>query len=214
MLAPLTRELRADPPPLHSGSFCAGLQWPALDWLERTVEPGWSTLETGAGLSTIVFAACGAEHDAITPAAEVANQAIHGIQCNYSEQVTYHVHAHLAIYDAGKAVPPPAGIGINTDHDCLYWLHTHNPDGILHIEAPKKITPTLGVFFDVWKKPLSRTKVGTLSVKPGQTMKVFVNNKPYAGDPRQIVLHAHTDVQIDIGPPFPAPKRYPYPTGV
>jgi predicted O-methyltransferase YrrM len=72
MPGPLTRQLRADPPPLHSGTFCAGLQWRALDWLERTVEPGWATLETGAGLSTIVFAARGTDHEAITPAADEA----------------------------------------------------------------------------------------------------------------------------------------------
>jgi Methyltransferase domain len=69
MRASLARQLRAEPPPLHAGGHCAGLHWPALDWLEATVEPGWATLETGAGLSTIVFAARGAEHEAITPAA-------------------------------------------------------------------------------------------------------------------------------------------------
>jgi hypothetical protein len=72
MQASLTRELRANPPALHSGAFCAGLHWPALEWLERTVQTGWATLETGAGLSTIVFAARGAEHEAVTPAPDEA----------------------------------------------------------------------------------------------------------------------------------------------
>ena len=72
MQGSLARELRANPPPLHSGAFCAGLHWPALEWLEHTVRPGWATLETGAGLSTIVFAARGAEHEAVTPAADEA----------------------------------------------------------------------------------------------------------------------------------------------
>lgn len=72
MRASLTRELRAEPPPLHAGAHCAGLHWPALDWLEQTVQPGWATLETGAGLSTIVFAARGAEHEAVTPDADEA----------------------------------------------------------------------------------------------------------------------------------------------
>lgn len=41
----------------------------ALMWLERNVAPSSATLETGAGISTLVFAAAGAEHDVITPAA-------------------------------------------------------------------------------------------------------------------------------------------------
>lgn len=65
----LSRQLKADPPQLHAnGAECGGLHWAALEWLEHTVEPGWATLETGAGLSTMVFAARGAEHEAVTPA--------------------------------------------------------------------------------------------------------------------------------------------------
>jgi Methyltransferase domain len=67
----LAAQLKAEPPQLHaSGEVCAGLAWPALEWLERTVQPGWNTLETGAGLSTMVFASRGAAHQAVTPAAD------------------------------------------------------------------------------------------------------------------------------------------------
>jgi hypothetical protein len=73
--APLTAQLRANPPGLHGeGDEYWGLAWPALDWLERNVEKGMATLETGAGSSTIVFAAAGADHEAITPAAEEAER--------------------------------------------------------------------------------------------------------------------------------------------
>jgi Methyltransferase domain len=71
----LAAELKAEPPPLHAeGGACAGLHWAALEWLERTVEPGWATLETGAGSSTMVFAARGSEHEAVTPAADEAER--------------------------------------------------------------------------------------------------------------------------------------------
>lgn len=67
----LAAQLKAEPPPLHaSGATCAGLHWAALEWLERTAQPGWATLETGAGVSTMVFAARGTEHEAVTPAAD------------------------------------------------------------------------------------------------------------------------------------------------
>jgi hypothetical protein len=64
----LTASLRARPPGLHgAGDEYWGLAWPALEWLEREVRPGMATLETGSGSSTIVLAAGGAEHEAVTP---------------------------------------------------------------------------------------------------------------------------------------------------
>ncbi len=64
---PLTDELRAAPPGLHGGGEYWGLAWDALGWLERTVQPGWATIETGSGASTIVLAASGVDHEAVTP---------------------------------------------------------------------------------------------------------------------------------------------------
>jgi hypothetical protein len=64
-MSSLTRDLRAAPPLLHGGGQCWGLAWGALEWLERHLAAEMSTLETGCGLSTIVFAAAGSEHEAI-----------------------------------------------------------------------------------------------------------------------------------------------------
>src|ERR671935_72771 len=62
-------ELRASPPALHGEAEFWGLAWEALAFIERTVRPGMATLETGAGASTIVFAASGAHHETGTPTA-------------------------------------------------------------------------------------------------------------------------------------------------
>jgi predicted O-methyltransferase YrrM len=68
LAAPVTAALRAAPPGLHgAGDEYWGIAWAALEWLERHVEPGMASLETGAGSSTIVFAARGANHEAVTP---------------------------------------------------------------------------------------------------------------------------------------------------
>ena len=67
MATPLTDALRSAPPGLHGGGEYWGLAWAALGWLESSVRPGWATLETGAGASTLVFAAAGASHEAVTP---------------------------------------------------------------------------------------------------------------------------------------------------
>ena len=64
----LTKRLRAAPPGIHgSGDEYWGLAWPALEWLERELLVGMATVETGSGASTIVFAASGADHVAVTP---------------------------------------------------------------------------------------------------------------------------------------------------
>jgi hypothetical protein len=68
MTRSITDELRRLPPGLHGeGNEFWGLAWPALEWLEREVRGGMRTAETGAGSSTLVFAAAGADHVAVTP---------------------------------------------------------------------------------------------------------------------------------------------------
>src|SRR3989442_15841054 len=68
MAGSLTDRLRSLPPGIHGdGDEFRGLAWPALRWLEREIKPGMATLETGAGSSTLAFAAGGAEHIAVTP---------------------------------------------------------------------------------------------------------------------------------------------------
>ena len=64
---PVTDALRAEPPGLHGEGEYWGLAWAALGWLEETVQPGWATLETGSGSSTLVFASRRAVHEAVTP---------------------------------------------------------------------------------------------------------------------------------------------------
>jgi Methyltransferase domain len=72
----LTDDLRAAPPGLHGRSEFWGLAWEALAFIERTVQPGMATLETGAGVSTIVFAALGADHETVTPSQEEADRIV------------------------------------------------------------------------------------------------------------------------------------------
>lgn len=64
---PVTDSIRSAPPPLHGGAEYWGLAWSALAWLEENVTADMATLEVGSGASTIVFAAAGCDHEAITP---------------------------------------------------------------------------------------------------------------------------------------------------
>lgn len=140
--------------------------------------------------------------------ARVTSTPIDGISCDFAEASTYHVHAHLAILVDGKAVAgPPANTGIQFVHLCLYWLHTHDTSGIIHIEAPHRISPTLGNFFDIWGQPLSRQRVAGHSVGAGETLRIYVGPSAYTGNPRTIPLYEHTKVTLEIGPPFVTPPR-------
>jgi len=161
-----------------------------------------------AALGLVVFRLFGSSGgSSSTPAA--LTQKIDGIRCE-SEMGTFHTHAHLTILDKGKLIAVPAQIGIqsNGTSGCMYWLHTHDESGIIHDEAPTKFVPRLRNFFHVWQQPISRTLVATEVVSPGQQMRVWVNQKPYSGDPGQIILREHTDITIEIGPPFTPPSKF------
>jgi hypothetical protein len=142
-------------------------------------------------------------------------QTVDGIQCQSSEQVAYHIHAHLSVFDHGSPRPIPLGIGIvkpviqhTTAGDfaqasnCYYWLHTHVQDGIIHIESPSKTVYTLGQFFDLWRQPLSTSQVGP--VKGSVT--AYVNGKRFTADPRSIQLTPHAVIQLNVGSPSVAPQ--------
>ena len=135
-------------------------------------------------------------------------QPIDGIACDALEGQRIHIHQHLAIYDHGTPVDVPYDVGRPHDVPCLYWLHTHTPDGIIHIEAPVNRSFTLGNFFDVWVQPLSRTEAASAELAAGEQMRVWVNGTPYTGDPRAIVLGNHTDIVIEVGPPFVTPRPF------
>jgi hypothetical protein len=138
-------------------------------------------------------------------------QTIDGVQCGATEQLVYHIHAHLAVYVDGKSRAIPAGVGIagaivqNTQFgpvvgngSCFYWLHTHTTDGVLHVESPTQRIYTLGNFFDVWRQPLSANQAGPAKGK----ITAVVDGKPWTKDPRLIPLQAHSAIQLDVGTPI------------
>ncbi len=122
-----------------------------------------------------------------------------GVQCVSTEQSGTHIHTHLTVYVNGALRPIPSQIGIVQAKQCLYWLHVHYTDGVIHIEAPANTSYTLGQFFAVWHQPLSRTSVAGATGK--QT--IVVNGKPYTGDPAAIPLKSREDIQISVGKAVP-----------
>jgi len=148
-------------------------------------------------------------------AGAATGQSVDGISCNAGEQLAYHIHARLAIFVNGVARQVPAAIGIpgavaqNTQSGpfigsgtCFYWLHTHAADGIVHIESPTERTYTLGEFFDEWGQPLGTSVVGPAHGR----VTVLYNGKVFEGNPRDVPLTAHAQIQLEVGTPLVAPE--------
>jgi len=148
----------------------------------------------------------------LAPATTTLHHPVDGVSCNGNEQLVYHVHAHLAVFDNGRLYAVPAGVGIPGavtqqtaqgpvvgSGTCFFWLHTHTTDGIIHIESPSKRVYTLGDFFDVWHQPLSSTVVAHLHGK----VTTFVNGRAWNRSPRDVPLLSHEDIQLEIGEPAP-----------
>jgi hypothetical protein len=172
--------------------------------------PGPETVPVPSGpkLATLLNAATG--------------QTVDGVQCQTNEQLVLHVHTHLTIFVNGKAQLIPYGIGIPgfqavstaqgpfvQTGTCFYWLHVHANDGIIHIESPSTSESFfLGQFFHEWGIPLSKTQVGPATgnvtvffTSPGQPAKL------YTGNPNDIPLGDHYQIQLNVGTPIVAPVQ-------
>jgi hypothetical protein len=132
--------------------------------------------------------------------------AVDGIACQANEQLAYHIHAHVSIYINGKLVSIPQGVGIATDGSCLYWLHTHDTTGVIHIESPTQKNYTLGNFFDEWSQRFSSLSYPSeLDLTSG--WQIWVNGKPYSGDFRNIQLTAHELITLAYNSPNVKPDK-------
>jgi hypothetical protein len=130
-----------------------------------------------------------------------------GLNALSAEVVDYHVHQHLDIFIDGKKTPVPALIGID-DGAFITELHTHDASGITHVEAAKAFPYTLGQLFGVWGVRLSKNCIGGYC-GPSQPLHVYLNGKPYDGDPNDLVLKDHEEIAIAVGkPPQNIPSTY------
>jgi hypothetical protein len=133
---------------------------------------------------------------------------IAGVSCDQGMPAGgYHVHAHLSVYDKGKAQVIGQDSGHYYAKDCLFWLHAHDNIGIIHIEGPQVIHPALSTWLAVLNLT-NPTGAPNITPGPGQTRMVWVNGKVYIGNPEDIRLHPHDNIQIDVGPPFPPYQRF------
>ena len=135
---------------------------------------------------------------------------IQGVRCDPTESIDFHIHAHLDVIVDGKSVTVPAGIGIKPN-ECLYWLHTHNTSGVIHIEAPQETTFTLGQFIQIWDNTPSISPTFEGMINGDKNFKVFVNGFEYKDGYDKIPLNAHDEIVIVSGSVPPTlPQSYEF----
>jgi len=144
---------------------------------------------------------------------DASGAVVDGIAPGVSEQVAFHIHAHLAVFVNNEQRGIPYGIGVLgpfqlqqtadgpfvTGGTGFYWLHTHDTTGVIHVESPVQRRYTLGEFFDLWGQPLSPTQVGP----ERGPVTALVDGTRFVGDPRDIALAAHAVIQLDVGAVHP-----------
>jgi hypothetical protein len=127
--------------------------------------------------------------------------------------ITLHYHAHVSLFVAGRRVAIPMAIGIVDpvisegfvqNGSCLYWMHTHDGSGLIHIEPAHAGEFTVGDLFDIWGQPLTESNVAGFE----GTVSVFVDGLRHDGDPRSVVLESRKHVSLQVGSPLASPPMY------
>ena len=174
-----------------------------------------------------VFAINNGNNGGNTVAAGQPGSSIDGITCE-AEMLSYHIHAHLTLYQNGQPVVVPAYVGIPAStainvggqNSCLYYLHTHDPSGIVHIESPTAKLYTLGQFFDIWHYTsqwdaqgglglsVDSAYVNALQKARPSDIHVYVNGKPVGSDYRSVTFTAHKLITVELGTPLKAPETH------
>jgi len=166
---------------------------------------------------------------------------VDGVQCQASESVVYHIHIALTLYDHGKPAMVPQYVGIpfsksineaaqdpQNPNVCLYWLHTHDPSGIVHIESPTQKLYTLGQFLDVWRNTAATDATGgyqnqvsvdgsfpkALQAANPRDIHAYVGGKPISTPYWTITFTPHKLVTLEIGAPQKPPlTHFVFPNG-
>jgi hypothetical protein len=142
-----------------------------------------------------------------------------------------HIHAHVDVFVNGKPAMVPGGLGIQIEvhgvqrgkspdgtpayggikvcsSPCIAALHTHDDSGVVHIESQRPRKYTLGEFFTEWKVPLGAHCVGGYC-RPKDSIRLYVDGKPYTGNPSTLELKDLEEIAIVIGsPPDKIPSKY------
>lgn len=119
------------------------------------------------------------------PADPAASILAAGLQQLNREGEIWHLHAHLEVFKDGQQVLVPANIGVGPASAFFSPLHTHTPDGVIHVESNTIADYTLGQFFALWGVSLAGARVTV--------------NDELAADPAHVVFHNLDLITVAFG---------------
>lgn len=142
--------------------------------------------------------------------------AIDGITCDKTEHFVYHTHSHMDIFVNGEPYDVPGGIGIKPTQ-CLFWLHTHSDDGVIHVESPEDRIMTVGQFFDIWEMTSSEVQnfpeAPTSNGDNGPPQVYISGEKVEESGYRDAKIYPNTEIAVIFGLPLPSPIPSTYVAG-
>ena len=108
----------------------------------------------------------------------------------------YHPTLRVVVRETEIAVPP--NIGVDPTTGAMSSLHTHEPDGTLHIEAKRRGQRfTLEQFFKEWGVPLTSRAVGGAQATTGGVV-VTSNGKRVSGEPGRLRLRPEQQIVVHV----------------
>lgn len=110
---------------------------------------------------------------------------------------SYHAHVLLSVFRDGQPVTVPAGIGFDA-RGAHSSLHTHTPDGVIHMEADDPYPYELGQVFAAWGVAFDDQRLGGDVTTDGRKVHVYVNGQPAAAG-SAVVLEDGDNVVVAYG---------------
>ncbi|GAC1407374.1 MAG: hypothetical protein NVSMB64_14220 [Candidatus Velthaea sp.] len=159
---------------------------------------------------------------------------IDGLPCTYGMAMAQHFHAHFSFYVNGRQYGVPGAVGIyhpkvvrtpyfydanGATGGCNYDMHTHTPDGVIHIESgSSKLTFNLRQFLDIWHVTLTSNSFWHYT---GPT-RVFLTDEATGGPGTHpvreitgqnfstILMKRHMEITVEVGPTYVNTPNYTF----
>jgi hypothetical protein len=127
----------------------------------------------------------------------------------------YHIHAFLSVFINNRQITIPTNLGIDPNLRFLSPIHTHDSTGIIHIEASRPFSFTLGQLFTIWGVRFSDSQIGAYRDAGARRLAVFANGRPVR-DPVHYVVRRHDSIVVGYGTPasFPHGIAVTFPPGL
>ena len=128
---------------------------------------------------------------------------------------------HVEVFGANRVVLIPAGVGVRgprsfsagriADAGCYGELVTLDPTGLALIRPGARLT--VADLFRSWGQPLSPHRIASFATGPGESVRAFVDGRPWPGPPAGIPLRRHAEIVLEVGPYVPPHAAYTFPPG-